>query len=57
MTKVLLLRRSTKTNILLETGSYYVSLKSDSGTWDTGKYKVDLYLNNNYYKTVTFEVQ
>jgi hypothetical protein len=38
-------------------GSYYVGLKSDSGTWQTGKYKVDLYLNNNYYKTVTFEVQ
>jgi hypothetical protein len=39
------------------TGSYYVSLKSDSGTWLTGKYKVDLFMNNSYYKSVPFEVQ
>lgn len=39
------------------TGSYYVSLKSDSGTWQTGKYKVDIFLNNSFYTTVTFEVQ
>jgi hypothetical protein len=39
------------------TGSYYISLKSDSGTWQVGKYKVDLFLNNSYYKTLTFEVQ
>jgi len=39
------------------TGSYYVSLKSDSGTWQTGMYMVELFLNNNYYKTISFEVQ
>jgi hypothetical protein len=39
------------------TGSYYVSLKSDSDTWQAGKYKVDLFLNNSYYKSLTFEVK
>jgi hypothetical protein len=39
------------------TGSYYVSIKSDAGAWQVGKYKVDLFVNNNYYKTLTFEVQ
>ena len=39
------------------TGSYYVSLTSDSDNWQAGKYKVDLFLNNNFYKTVTFEVK
>jgi hypothetical protein len=38
-------------------GSYYIQLESNSGAWDPGLYQVDLYMNNNYYMTVPFEVQ
>jgi len=39
------------------TGSYYVRLTSDSGVWEAGEYKVELYLDGNYYTTVFFSVQ
>jgi hypothetical protein len=38
-------------------GSYYISLKSDTGSWQVGKYRVEIYLNNNYYKALVFEVK
>lgn len=38
-------------------GGYYISLKSDSGSWTPGSYLVNLYVNGYYYATRTFDVK
>jgi hypothetical protein len=37
--------------------SYYFSLDRAAEEWPVGKYKIDLYINNNLVETVEFQVQ
>jgi hypothetical protein len=37
--------------------TYYFSLDRSSDAWPVGKYKIDLYIDNNLVQTVNFEVK